>query len=78
MLFLCLGTKPLRTINYVQIPDYVFDSILNTLQRGYDVCDAVDYDSNETEKSPYYANGYSRATMRSVIEDLQRYKENSN
>jgi hypothetical protein len=65
-------------MSYIQIPDYVFDSILNTLQRGYDICDAVDYDSDETEKSPCYANGYSRATMRSVIEDLQRYKANSN
>jgi len=65
-------------MNYIQIPDYVFNRILNTLQRGYDICDAVDYLSDETEKSPEYANGYSRATMRSVIEDLQRYKANSN
>jgi hypothetical protein len=65
-------------MSYIQIPDYVFNRILKSLQTGYDVCDAVDYDSDETEKSPYYANGYSRATMRSVIEDLQRYKANSN
>jgi hypothetical protein len=65
-------------MSYIQIPDYVFDSILNTLQRGYDVCANVDYNSDEIEKSPCYANGYSHATMRSVIEDLQRYKENSN
>jgi hypothetical protein len=65
-------------MSYIQIPDYVFNRILNTLQKGYDICDAVDYDSDETEKSPCYANGYSRATMRSVIEDLQQYKANSN
>ena len=65
-------------MSYIQIPDYVFDSILNTLQRGYDVCDAVDYLSDETEKSPEYATGYSRATIVSVLEDLQRYKANSN
>jgi hypothetical protein len=64
-------------MNYVQIPDYVFNRILKNLQTGYDVCDAVDYDSDETEKSPYYANGYSRATMKSVIEDLKRLKPQS-
>ncbi len=62
-------------MNYVQIPDYVFDRIIRTLQHGYDVCNAVDYDSEETEKRPEYATGYSRATMISVIEDLKRYKD---
>jgi hypothetical protein len=62
-------------MNYVQIPDYVFDRIIRTLQSGYDVCNAVDYNSEETEKRPEYATGYSRATMMSVIEDLERYKE---
>ena len=62
-------------MSYIQIPDYVFDSIINALQRGYDVCNAVDYDSEETDKSPSYANGYSRATIKGVIEDLKRYKE---
>jgi hypothetical protein len=65
-------------MNYIQVPDYVFDRIINTLQRGYDVCNAVDYDSEETEKRPEYATGYSRATMMSVLEDLNRYKESSN
>jgi hypothetical protein len=65
-------------MNYIQIPDYVFNRILKTLQSGYDVCANVDHDSNKTEKSPHYANGYSYATMKSVIEELQRYKENSN
>jgi hypothetical protein len=62
----------------IQIPDFVFDSIINSLQRGYAVCDAVDYSSDELEKSSSYANGYSRATMMSVIEDLKRYKQISN
>ena len=65
-------------MSYIQIPDFVFDSIVSNLQRGYDVCDAVDYNSEETEKSPEYATGYSRATMRDVIEQLKYYKENSN
>ncbi len=77
-LFLSLDTKPLETMNYVQIPDYVFDRIINNLQRSYDVCSAVDCDSEETEKSPYYANGYSRGTIQSVLEDLKRYKDVSN
>ncbi len=62
-------------MNYIQIPDFVFDRIINNLQRGYDVCSAVDYDSEETEKSPCYANGYSRGTIQSVLEDLKRYRD---
>ena len=65
-------------MNYIQVPDYVFDRIINTLQRGYDVCNAVDYDSEETEKRPEYATGYSLATMRSVISDLKYCKEQQN
>ena len=65
-------------MSYIQIPDFVFDSIINSLQRGYDVCDAVDHNSEEIEKSPFYANGYSRATIASVLEDLKRYKQTAN
>jgi len=78
VLFLSLDTKPLRTMNYIQIPDYAYERILKTLQQGVDVCLNVDGESDETEKSPYYANGYSRATLKSVIEDLKRYKEAAN
>jgi hypothetical protein len=62
-------------MNYVKIPDYVFDSIIKNLQRGYDVCDAVDYSSDETEKRPEFATGYSRATIWGALEDLKRYKQ---
>jgi hypothetical protein len=65
-------------MSYIQIPDFVFDSIINSLQRGYDVCDGVDYSSEELEKSSEYATGYSRATIGSVLRDLKRYKELSN
>ena len=65
-------------MSYIQIPDYVFDSIIKSLQQGYDVCVGVDYSSNETEKRSEYATGYSRATMRDVIERLKYYKEQSN
>ena len=73
-----LDTKPLGTVNYIQIPDYVFDNIINNLQRGYDVCDAVDYISEDIEKSAEYATGYSRATIESVLENLKRYKPTAN
>ena len=65
-------------MNYIKIPDFVFDSIINSLQRGYDICEGVDYSSEEVERSSEYATGYSRATMKGVIEDLTRYKEISN
>ena len=65
-------------MNYIKIPDFVFDSIVNSLRRGYDVCDGVDYSSEEVEKSSEYATGYSRATIASVLEDLERYKQVSN
>jgi hypothetical protein len=61
-------------MNYIKIPDYVFDSIILSLQQGVDVCLNVDYTSAETEKTPYFSNGYSRATMQSVIERLNCYK----
>ena len=65
-------------MSYIQIPDFVFDSIIKSLQRGCDVCDGVDYSSEEVEKSSEYATGYSRATIVSVLEDLKRYKQTSN
>ena len=73
-----LDIKPLRTMNYIQIPDYAYERMLKTLQKGIDVCYNVDYSSDITEQSPSYANGYSRTTMQSVIEDLKRYKEAAN
>jgi hypothetical protein len=65
-------------MNYIQIPDFVFDRIIETLERSYDVCIGVDYDSDEIEKSSCYATGYSRATIVNVLEDLERYKQISN
>lgn len=62
-------------MNYIKVPDYVFDSIILTLQQGVDVCLNVDSTSAETEKSPFFSNGYSRATMQSVIERLNCYKD---
>jgi hypothetical protein len=65
-------------MNYIQIPDFVFERIIKNLQNGVDVCYNVDYSSEITEQSPSYATGYSRATMQEVIEVLNRYKEAAN
>lgn len=65
-------------MSYVKIPDFVFEHIINDLQRGYDICQGVDYSSDEIEKSSEYATGYSRATIASVLEDLKRYKQTGN
>jgi hypothetical protein len=65
-------------MSYVKIPSLILEDIIKTLQRGYDVCDGVDYSSDKTEKTTYYANGYSRATIRDVIERLNKCKEMSN
>ena len=62
----------------IEIPVKAYERIVKSLQQGIDVCLNVDGDSNETEKSPYYANGYSRATMQSVIDDLNIYKNLNN
>ncbi len=65
-------------MNYIQIPDYAYERMLKVLQQGVEVCLNVDGSSDETEKSPYYANGYSRATMQGMIEDLKQYKRTVN
>jgi hypothetical protein len=56
----------------------VLEGVINSLQQGYDVCAGVDYSSDETEKRPEYATGYSRATMIDAIERLKQYQEKSN
>ncbi len=61
-------------MNYIQIPDYVYERMIKTLQQGVDVCYNVDSTSEETERSPYFAIGYSRSTMQNMIDDLNRYK----
>jgi hypothetical protein len=65
-------------MNYIKVPDYVFDSIIQSLQQGVDVCLNVDSTSEDSDKSPYFSNGYSRATMQSVIKRLNQYKEQQN
>jgi hypothetical protein len=65
-------------MNYIQIPDYLYERMLKSLEHGVEVCYNVDYSSEETEKRPEYATGYSLATMRSVISDLKYCKEQQN
>ena len=65
-------------MNTIEIPVYVYERILKTLQEGLDVCYNVDYASDDTEKSASYATGYSRATMQEVIKELNNYKTTKN
>jgi len=65
-------------MNCIQIPEYVVDNMIKSLKRGYCICENVDYDSDETEKTVYFANGYSRATMGDMIRQLEQYKKRSN
>ena len=64
-------------MNYIQIPVTTLETLIEGLQSAVNVCYNVDYTSDETEKSPCFANGYSRATMQSVIQDLNRLKSQS-
>jgi len=65
-------------MNYIKIPDFALEGIINSLQQGYHVCAGVDYSSKETEKRPEYATGYSRATLRDAIERLKQYQKEIN
>jgi hypothetical protein len=79
VLFLSLDTKPLKTMNYIQIPDYVFDDVIRLLQEGVNISQNVDFSSNpETERSLPFANGYNRAIMQDAINRLRLYKEEVN
>lgn len=79
VLFLSLPIKSLKIMNYIQIPDFVFDDAIRLLQEGVNVSQNVDFSSNpETERSPSFANGYNRATMQGVIDILNCYRSKDN
>ena len=66
-------------MNYIQIPDSVFDDVIRLLEEGVDVSKNVDFSSNpEAERSLPFANGYNRATMQGVIDRLKYYKPKGN
>ena len=66
-------------MNYIQIPDFVFDDVIRLLEEGVNISENVDFSSNaETERSLPYANGYNRATMQGVIDRLKYYKPKDN
>ena len=66
-------------MNYIKIPDYVFDDVIRLLQEGVNISQNIDFSSNpETERSLPFANGYNRATMQGVIDRLKAYKDASN
>ena len=63
-------------MNYIQIPDFIFDDVIRLLEEGVNVSKNVDFGSNpETERSLPFANGYNRATMQGVIDRLKCYKK---
>jgi hypothetical protein len=63
-------------MNYIQIPDFVFDDVIRLLQEGVNVSQNVDFGPNpETERSLSFANGYNRATMQGVIDKLKFYNK---
>jgi hypothetical protein len=54
--------------------DYIEDRINSTmeaLEKAIIICNNVDESSGDTEQSYPYASGYSQATMRSAIDDLE-------
>ena len=66
-------------MNYIQIPDYIYDDVIRLLEEGVNVSKNVDFSSNpEAERSPSFANGYNRATMQGVIDKLNYYKKKDN
>lgn len=56
-----------------EIPVSILESLIDTLQSAHHVCEGVDYQSDDTEKSAPYAVGYSRAALSQVIENLQKF-----
>ena len=66
-------------MNYVRIPDHIFESVILYLEEGVNISKNVDFGPNpETEKSLPFANGYNRAIMQQVINILNQYKPKDN
>lgn len=62
----------------VTIDVNTIDRMILDLEQAVLVCYNVDYESDETERSPSYATGYSRATMQMAIQQLQYLKSSEN
>jgi hypothetical protein len=55
----------------VTIPVSTIKTIIDGLRHAYNVCDSVDYLSDDSEKSAPFAVGYSRASIGCAISTLK-------
>lgn len=63
----------------ITIKRYQFDSIMESIKSALDVCERVDYhDEAKCEDTAPYAVGWSKATLKNLITDLNRILEYSN
>lgn len=58
----------------VTIPETTLETLIEGLEAALKVCYDVDYTSEEPEKSAFFACGYSRATLKATIENLNNIK----
>ena len=66
-------------MNDITIKRYEFDSIMESIQKALDVCERVDYsDDAKCEDTAPYAVGWSKATLKNLVIDLNRILEDSN
>ena len=66
-------------MNDITIKRYQFDSIMESIQKALDVCERVDYsDDAKCEDTAPYAVGWSKATLKNLVTDLNRILEDSN
>lgn len=66
-------------MNDITIKRYQFDSIMESIQKALDVCERVDYhDEAKCEDTAPYAVGWSKATLKNLVTDLNRILEDSN
>jgi hypothetical protein len=61
-------------MNNVTIPVTTLETLIEGLESAINVCYNVDSNDSNSEKTYPYAVGYSRATMREVIDQLKTLK----
>jgi hypothetical protein len=62
----------------IAIPETTLERLIEGLESAINVCNSVDYQSDEAEKSAPYATGYSRSAMQGIVEELQQIKIQTN
>ena len=66
-------------MNDITINRYQFDSIMESIKSALDVCERVNYnDDAKCEDTAPYAIGWSKATLKNLVIDLNRILEVSN